>query len=455
MFRFGRKGKPHAPWDRGWRSSDGFIIGTLSLAVFTDEMLFAFMVPLLPTILEDRIGLDVSLTQRCTSVFLAEGALVTVLSSPIFGSIADTVRSKKVLLLVLLVLTFVSLVCLSLTTTLIWLYLGRFFQCIVSNGLWIVGMATLAENVGAEHMGKITGLTSALTAAGTIAGPVLAGLLFGIGGYWVAWAGAAAFLVVDTTMRLLMVEKGSTAGLETSDEAEDDPLIAGSLSSDYRDQRQGLQGWYFYATLLRQPRFTTGLLIYYVFALLIACFESTLAVHVRNVFDWGALPAGLLLASIQGPRILLAPSVGWLKDRIGSRVPTALGLFSLIPFLLPLGIPGDRRFPWINEEQGKIIYAFAMGMLGCLMCLLNGVGMMEAAETIDDLSSSHPGIFGRLGGYSRAIAMTSMVWAAGLFTGPILAGFLVERFGYFELQCFLAVACFITGLLAFLFLARH
>ena len=31
--------------------------------------------------------------------------------------------------------------------------------------------------------------------------------------------------------------------------------------------------------------------------------------------------------------------------------------------------------------------------------------------------------------------MTSMTWMAGLMTGPLLAEFVVETFGYFELQC--------------------
>ncbi|KAL5343681.1 major facilitator superfamily domain-containing protein [Aspergillus crustosus] len=458
MFSYTKDTKK--PWGRDWRSSDGFIISTLSLAVFTDEMLFAFMVPLLPTILESRIGLSASLTQQYTSIFLAEGAFVFVVSSPFIGSLADAVSSKKLLLLSLLVLALVSVICLSLTTTLVWLFVGRFFQCIVSNALWIVGMATLTENIGPEHMGKITGLSSALTAAGTIAGPMLSGILFGIGGYWVAWAGAAGFLIVDTVMRLLMVEKKPARDLQDQDGV-NEPLLdespesssSDSVSDGQNASPKVIHGWLFYSCLLRQSRFSTGLFCYYVFALLIACFESTLAVHVRDAFSWGALPVGLLLASIQGPRMVLAPPVGWLKDRCGSQIPTAVGLLSLAPFLCLLGVPGDERFPWANVgDRGKAIYAVSMAMLGCLTCLLNGVGMMEATETIDLLETRQPGIFGRNGGYSRAIALTSMVWSAGLLTGPLLAGLVVEQLGYFELQCILAVICFIAGFLALVFL---
>lgn len=87
-----------------------------NLMTTPDELLFAFMIPLLPTVLERRIGLEPSLTQRYTSVFLAEGAFVSVVSSPCIGSIADAVSSKKTLLLTLLVLALVSTACLSLTS---------------------------------------------------------------------------------------------------------------------------------------------------------------------------------------------------------------------------------------------------------------------------------------------------------------------------------------------------
>lgn len=231
----------------------------------------------------------------------------------------------------------------------------------------------MAENIGTEHMGKITGFSATLTSAGTVAGPVLAGLLFAAGGYWVAWAGAASFLVIDIIMRLLMVEKAQG---QKGDDNERDPLINGDSNPS---EDKVARGWRFYALLFRQPRFSAGILCYFVFALVIACFETTLSVHVRNAFGWGVLPVGLLLAAIQGPGALLAPPVGWLKDRVGSRNPTVVGFLCLAPFVILMGFPGDDRFPWANGDRGKIIYAVSMVCCGCFMCLLNGVGSMEAA----------------------------------------------------------------------------
>ncbi|CAG8228976.1 hypothetical protein PENNAL_c0007G01893 [Penicillium nalgiovense] len=434
-------------WGYRWRSSDTFILSSMSMAIFTDEMLFAFMVPLLPHIFENRLGLDASLTQRLTSIFLVEGALISIISSPFIGNIADRASSKKVLLLVLLVLTLISVL-------LTWLFIGRFFQCIVSNALFIVSMATMAENIGSEHMGKIAGLSSTLTAAGTCSGPVIAGFLFGIGGYWTAWGGATLFLVVDIIMRLIMIEKpqkrrttrrsrnGSLCE-EDRPSSEAEPLLDGGDRSSTTEE---IGGWRFYVCLFRQPRFTAGIVCYFVFALFIASFESTIATHVRSAFGWGVFPVGLLFASIQGPGIILDPLVGLLKDRVGSRVPTTIGFIFVAPFLWVLGAAGDERFPWATlGSRGKIIYAVCTTLIGCFMCLLMGVGTMEATETVDELEDLHPGIFGPYGGYSRAVAVTNMSWMSGLLVGPILAGFMVERFGYFELQCVLVVVSLLAS----------
>ncbi|KAJ5512450.1 hypothetical protein N7463_002002 [Penicillium fimorum] len=389
-------------WGSRWRSSDTFILSSMSMALFTDEMLFAFMVPLLPHIFENRLGLDTALTQRLTSIFLVEGALISIVSSPFIGNLADRATSKKFLLLVILVLTLISVLCLSITTSLTWLFIGRFFQCIVSNALFIVGMATMAENIGSEHMGKIAGLTSTLVSAGTCSGPIIAGFLFGIGGYWTAWAGGALFLVVDIIMRLLMIEKpqkrrdttcqSRDKSLCTEDHgysSDTEPLLDGDRPSTTEE----IGGWRFYACLFRQPRFTAGILSYFVFALFIASFESTIAMHVRYAFDWGVFPVGLLFASIQGPGMILAPFVGLLKDHVGSRVPTTIGFIAIAPFLLVLGVAGDERFPWATVgARGPILAGFMVERFGYLdlQCVLAVTSLLVSINAAFNLSSASP-----------------------------------------------------------------
>ena len=167
------------------------------------------MVPLLPYIFEQRMHLDTSLIQRVTLFFLSEGALVSVVSCPILGHVADYASSKRNLLLYSLAVVSISSLFIALTTSVVWLFVLRVFQAAASNALWIVGVSTLADNIGSEHIGKISGMISTVAAGGTSAGPVVSGILFEVGGYWASWSGVFVLVFIDVVMRLLMVEKPS------------------------------------------------------------------------------------------------------------------------------------------------------------------------------------------------------------------------------------------------------
>lgn len=63
---------------RKLRSSDGFIVFVVGIAVFTDMMLYGLIVPMLPYALSDRIGIAQRDVQRWNSILLGSfgGALM-------------------------------------------------------------------------------------------------------------------------------------------------------------------------------------------------------------------------------------------------------------------------------------------------------------------------------------------------------------------------------------------
>jgi nitrate/nitrite transporter NarK len=116
-----------------------------------------------------------------------------------------------------------------------------------------------------------------------------------------------------------------------------------------------------------------------VSGVLITSFNATLPLHVREAFHWGGMPAGLLFAALQGPRIVLAPFVGCLKDRMGSKKPTVLAFILLAPLIWFLGLPGDDDFPTINGAgRGPGLYVATILLVGIHLTLLNGSGTFEA-----------------------------------------------------------------------------
>ncbi|PLB42555.1 putative MFS multidrug transporter [Aspergillus candidus] len=436
-------------WGYQWRSSPVFIVAAMAMALFTDVFLYAFLVPILPYVLENRLGLDVSLTQRLSFSLLAESAIASLVCSPFIGHYADGLRSKKGLLLASLAVALFGTVVLALATSQFILFAGRLVQAIASAFIWVVGYATIADNVQPEHLGKTYGVISLVVAAGTSAGPMVAGILFEVGGYWLAWSSAFAIILVDIVLRMLMLERpkqtpGSPGAGHNGSDPENDPLLG-----EHRPMGEKT-GWEFYAYIFRYRRFVAGVISYLTFAALISSFDTTLPLHVRDIFGWGSMLSGMMFFALQGPGIILSPLCGWLKDRVGTRWPTTVGFLALTPVMWLLGTPGDDRFPWANGGQtGQAIYTVCVTLVGALTCLLNGAGTIEATVTVDEIEAKHPGIFGPNGGYSRALSLASMSWTAGSFVGPILSGFLVEQIGYYEMNCVMAGLCAVTGIFTF------
>lgn len=230
------------------------------------------------------------------------------------------------------------------------------------------------------------GFVTVAVAVGTSAGPLVSGVLFDLGGYWVAWSSVLFIVIVDVIMRCLMIDNTARdrAAHTKSDEEESErqTLLSPSTDSDEEQtSRTEKTGIHFYKTLLSNGRFIGGIACYLCFAILTASFDATLPLHVRDTFQWGSMPAGLLFAFLQGPGVFLSVPIGWLKDQVGTRYPTTIGFALLVPLLWAIGIPGDERFPWASAGKfGPTMYSVAVCGAGVVICLLNGVGMMEATR---------------------------------------------------------------------------
>lgn len=53
---------------------------------------------------------------------------------------------------------------------------------------------------------------------------------------------------------------------------------------------------------------------------------------------------------------------------------------------------------------------------------------------VDELQKEYPNAFGPNGGKSRALAIIGVAYTFGSFTGPILAGTLCDKYGYYVMN---------------------
>ncbi|RAK76885.1 MFS general substrate transporter [Aspergillus fijiensis CBS 313.89] len=412
---------PAKPIGYRWRSSRLFIVAVISLAMFADTFLFSFIIPILPDILQDRLQKPPSHTQLLTSILLSLNALVSILIAPFTGHLADGSKSKNQWMVISWVTNAVGTAITAWSTTVAVLFIGRLIQTLAGSVIWIVGMAILGDTVGAKHLAKALGLAMLFVSAGLLSGPAVSGSLYQFVSYSMTWASAFTVILVGTVLQLLIVGTFNY-DMHVEDSSQEESQIRNQLLSS--------------ASHSESTEVATALIADILFAIIIASFETTIPIHIKAVFHWESLQAGLLFLLLQAPSMILVIPAGWLKDRIGMRYPVTIGFLCLAPSLWLLGVPGHAQDVWWtdDEDTNRVIYIATLLAIGVWRTLLLGFGAVEVLHGANELSHEYPGIFGPHGGYSRSFSMSNISWKLGMFVGPLVSGTLTEKMGYYQMN---------------------
>ncbi|KAE8382676.1 major facilitator superfamily domain-containing protein [Aspergillus bertholletiae] len=458
------------PWGYRWRSSRGFIISTIIIALFAETFLYGFVVPILSYMLEDRLRMDPSQTQRMTTATLTVHGFSSLVSAPIIAHFADRTPNRKTPLLISLAGCFAGTLLVASTWSVETLFIGRILQAVSGSATWIAGFATLTDNVGLDHMGKALGTAMAFVTAGQLCGPTVAGTLLELVGYWPTWSAPLLVLCLDIVARLLMIERrelpldqpksAKLAAPREPEECERAPLLPPSShadeSRDYHavtnEAEQPRSSRSFYRIMFGDARIVASVTNTLLFATLISAFDATLPLHLRDAFQWNTLSVGMVFLSLQVPSICLGPLVGWLRDRTGARGPATIGWALTAPLLWLLGVPGEKRFPWASAEtNGEAIFITGLISIGIVFTLIRGAGTMQLVAATKDMEAKDPKIFGEFGGTSRMSSMGEVAFSLGAMLGPLISGTLSEQVGYFYMNIFMGVICLPVALSCFVF----
>jgi MFS family permease len=344
-----------------------------------------------------------------------------------------------------------------------------------------------------ENMGKVMGWAFAFVTAGMISGPFVGGALLELVGYWPTWSVPSVILFLDILARRLMIEKrdlppndptstspspADAAVAAAPEDSERSALLPSSSLKQYSEpnatntETQELKSpSTFYRTMLSDVRVIASVANSLIFSILIAAFDATLPLHLRNVFHWNTLSVGMSFLAIQVPTICLSPGIGWLRDRVGIRYSNSLGWVLIAPLLWLLGVPGQSSFPWASAEtNGQAIFITALIGIGIVMTLVRGAGTIQLVgellflssfhswcfliffssqrrsivahlcllfynlAVIKDMESKNPKVFGEHGGSSRVFSMVEVAFSLGCMLGPLLSGSLSEAIGYYYMN---------------------
>lgn len=269
-------------------------------------------------------------------------------------------------------------------------------QGIAGAAAWIVCLAILTENAGEGNVGKMMGVSMSVVMTGTVGGPVLSGTLLELAGYWPAWYVPIGILAFNILVWLVLIEspthaansRGETRVTEDSEanpaeetnNSEVSPLLSPIVQTHSKDDetQQILPPSNFYYTMASDPRVLVSFANVFTCSVLIAGLNTTLPVHLRQIFEWGPLDVGTMFLLLRIPAIFLGPLSGWLRDNVGLRYPTTLGWVFLGPLFVIMGVPGNGLSWASGDGQGKPIFVFSVIGIGMMLPLVHGSGMLHA-----------------------------------------------------------------------------
>ncbi|KAK7918116.1 hypothetical protein PG985_009990 [Apiospora marii] len=431
------------------RSASWFISLVVNLAALTDSMFFGLIVPFLPNLLKDRVGL----------VDDAE---------TIFGWYADRAKSRKVPLLLGYVSLAASTVLLHLGNSLGLLVLGRILQGLSSACVSSVGFAILFDAFGTEEAGGAMGWVAASLDAGGFIGPALAGVLFSAGGEAAVFIFAYAFIVFDILLGVLVIldrkqpdpkmplASSPASAFDSDSDSEDSSTtaVASTVVSDSEDNNNinsssktekssgstsssedgnalaattdsrlaGVSFWH----LMMNPRLLAAFTGWLVVGSFETAFDSVLPIFVEQTYHWAVLGAGLIFLGFYLPGIIISPICGYIMDRVRNspRILCTLGLVLAGPSFILLGLAEGPR---IGQQA-----------LLCVLLSLIGIGtgfsgpplLKEVGTVVELAERENPGAYGPKGATARAYGVHNAAFAIGNLLGPVLAGAMKAAYGW-------------------------
>ncbi|KAL8671261.1 MAG: hypothetical protein Q9168_004230 [Polycauliona sp. 1 TL-2023] len=514
FYAWARSDRDKPPLLLKHRSSRGFILTTICVAVFTDIFLYGIIVPVVPFALTKRAGVAEADVQHWVSVLLAVYGAALLASAPVCGFLADRSTSRRLPLLAGLLALAGATLMLCFGRTIAVLVAGRLLQGISAAIVWTVGLALLVDTVGQGEIGQVMGYISISMSVSMLVAPLLGGVVYDRGGYYAVYYMAFALIIVDIILRTVMIEKKVACRWQQQDEPpmssyqHGEPQIDIRLSENEVARRRSGENKPVPETPLPQgdrpvaPGHGSVSTIPNSSSIIA---ESEEASNLRSSSDpthpvEASLPSTLkkghtrpsVVVLLSSRRLLSALYCALVQSALLAawdavlplRVSRLFGWKSLgaglifLPLVLPsflapvVGAYSDRygsRLPTsigfllatpclvllrIVDHGGRaqvVILCVLLACLGVALTIVMTPLLAEIAYILEAKEKHHPGLFGQKGAYAQAYGLFNCAFAGGMLMGPLWAGAVVDSQGWATMCLSLGILSVVSAIPAFLF----
>ncbi|WP_128331815.1 TCR/Tet family MFS transporter [Apibacter sp. HY039] len=150
-------------------------LGFIFITVLVDVMGFGIILPILPQLISNMVGGDITVAAEYGGALIFVFALMQFLSAPFWGNLSDRYGRRPILLISLFTLGINSIF-MAYAPTMFWLFIGRIIGGFTGGG-YGVASAYVADITPSEKRSRNFGLLNAAFGLGFIIGPVLGGVL--------------------------------------------------------------------------------------------------------------------------------------------------------------------------------------------------------------------------------------------------------------------------------------
>ncbi|EME41591.1 hypothetical protein DOTSEDRAFT_55378 [Dothistroma septosporum NZE10] len=200
---------------KSFRSSIALITLTVAYAVFTDQFLFAAIIPVAPFSLHTRIGIPQDEVQYWTAILLAVFGIAAFATSAPWGWYTDRSTSRRIPFMIGLMILLGATVMLWFGNHIAAQVIGRMLQGFSSTVVWTTGLAVLVDTVGQAQIGEYMGYVGIALNMGSLIAPLLGGVVYQSAGYDAVFGMIVVVVVLDILLRFVMKEKYMTVVEET------------------------------------------------------------------------------------------------------------------------------------------------------------------------------------------------------------------------------------------------